>query len=236
MLKKARIILSLVVVFNFAGLFCSANLQANAFDTTTVDKAIDQEVSVITHETDNLKPSVLRMALNAYVSAQHQGVHVSKPILTVIDYSLGAAEKRMWVVDLAKNSILFNTLVAHGSGSGGYYATEFSDRPGSLQSSLGLFLTKNTYFGHRGISLQIAGLDPGLNSNALSRRIVIHGAWYVSEQLIKSQGTVGRSWGCPAVEENMAEPIIDTIKDGTLVFAYYPSSDLYHSRFLTNRA
>lgn len=176
---------------------------------------------------------VLNLALRSYQNAINRGIDVTKPILTIIDYSMPSTAKRLWVIDLQQRRVLFNTLVAHGENSGATYARQFSNQFGSLKSSIGAFLTGNTYMGHRGYTLRIKGLDSGFNTNAEARHIVIHGAWYVSEALAKLRGTIGRSWGCPAVEPKMAAPIINTIKDGSFLFVYYPDSSwLHRSKFI----
>jgi hypothetical protein len=167
-----------------------------------------------------LSPEVLRMALDRVACAKAQGVSGRDDLLTVIDYSLPSSEPRLWVLDLERGKVLYHELVAHGKGSGDNYATSFSNKPNSLQTSLGLFRTGGTYNGGNGYSLKLQGLDPGVNDLAEPRAIVMHGAWYVSEAQIRSQGRLGRSWGCPALSEAMARPVIDTIKGGTFVFSY----------------
>lgn len=182
---------------------------------------------------DNIDPEVYKLALKAYQTAVHDGVHSNKAILTIIDYSLPSTQNRLWVVDLKQNKVLFNSLVAHGQGSGGNVATRFSNEFGTLASSVGLFLTEDTYIGKRGYSLKIKGLEKGFNENAEQRHIVMHPAWYVSTAFAKVRGSLGRSWGCPALDEKVSKPIIDTIKDGTLLFSYYPNHDwLQKSKFL----
>lgn len=205
---------------------------------TTSDKSTIEEISKnIAAKTHNLNPSVLKLAINAFYNAMHRGIHPAKPIVTVIDYSLPSTEKRLWVVDLSKESILYTSLVAHGKYSGENFTTKFSNRPGSLQTSLGLFLTENTYFGRDGYSLKLRGLEEGFNDKAEPRTIVMHGAPYVSESFAESFGRLGRSWGCPAVEKPLAEPIINTIKGGTLIFSYYPDSQyLQKSKYINYRA
>ena len=204
---------------------------------TAVNLSVAQEAKFFHHEDKTLRPEVVELALQAYNSAQQQGVQVKKPIITIIDYSLASNTKRLWVLDLQQQRILFNSLVAHGKYSGDVHTYSFSDRMGSLQSSLGLFLTKEPYIGHDGYTLRIAGLEDGFNTNAEARHIVIHGAWYASEQVAQLSGQIGRSWGCPAVEPRMAEPIIDTIKNGSLVFSYYPDKTwLHNSRFFNYKA
>ena len=180
-----------------------------------------------------LDPDVLARALDARRCAVAAGEAERDEILTVIDYSLPSTKKRLWVFDVAQRELLFHELVAHGKNTGGNVATRFSNVTGSLQTSLGLFRTAETYYGQNGYSLRLHGLEKGVNHLALPRTIVIHGAWYVSRKLAERQGRIGRSWGCPAVREAVARPLIDTIKNGSLVFAYYPDEDwLGNSRFL----
>jgi hypothetical protein len=120
---------------------------------------------------------------------------------------------------------LFEELAAHGKNSGDDRALRFSNAPQSLESSLGAFLTGETYMGKHGLSLRLAGLEKGINDNSLSRDIVIHGANYVSEAVARARGRIGRSWGCPAVRTEIARQLIETLKGGSLVVAYYPDRD-----------
>ena len=112
--------------------------------------------------------------------------------------------------------------MAHGKNSGDADSTKFSNAPNSLASSIGLFRTSDTYMGKNGYSLRMTGLEPGVNSNALARAIVIHGAAYVSETMARAAGRIGRSWGCPAVSTAVAHKLIDALKGGQMVFSYYP--------------
>jgi hypothetical protein len=129
--------------------------------------------------------------------------------------------------------VLFNTWVSHGRNSGKVNATSFSNEPGSLKSSLGVFLTKNSYNGSNGYSLRLVGLENGINDKAYERNIVIHGAAYAHPDVIDKYGLLGRSWGCPAVSNQTVRPLINTIKDRSLVFIYYPyRSWLNNSTFL----
>ena len=161
------------------------------------------------------------MARRAYDCGKSRG-YFDKPILTVIDYSLPSTERRLWVLDLASGETLFHELVAHGSGSGDNFAVLFSNVEGSKQSSLGLFRTGETYEGRHGYSLRLAGLEPGVNDRAEERAIVMHGADYVTDEFAERNGRLGRSWGCPALDPDIHHRVIDTIKDGTALFAYYP--------------
>jgi hypothetical protein len=183
---------------------------------------------------ETIDPKVLRLALRATTCATQQGVVERPPTLTVIDYSQPSTKPRLWVVDLATGDVLFEELVAHGQGSGDNLATKFSDEPDSHQSSLGLFLTGETYTGKHGYSLRLRGLEDGVNSRALERAIVVHAAEYVSAGTVSALGRLGRSWGCPALGRNVARRVIDTIKDGSLIFSYYPDKAwLSGSKFLS---
>lgn len=181
---------------------------------------------------DGPRAHVLELALRAYECGRTER-QFAKPILTIIDYSLPSDARRLWVVDVDRGRVLFHDLVAHGRGTGDRFARMFSNRPGSLQSSLGLFRTAHTYMGAHGYSLNLIGLEPDINDRALDRRIVMHGAEYVRPELARGFGRIGRSWGCPALDPRIHRAVIDVIKDGSAVFAYYPDRRwLARSRFL----
>jgi hypothetical protein len=147
-------------------------------------------------------------------------VSSDKQILSIVDFSKPSSKKRLWIVDLGSKKLLYHTLVAHGRGSGGLMATNFSNTAESHQSSLGFYVTDDTYFGKHGLSLRLNGLDKGSNTNALSRAIVVHGADYVSERFVNQNGYLGRSHGCPALPVELTSEIIKTIKGKTALFIY----------------
>jgi hypothetical protein len=176
---------------------------------------------------------VLDLAFSAASCAVRAGTVQSPATLTVIDYSKPSTEKRLWVIDMRTRAVLYEELVAHGQGTGDNMATSFSNQPDSHKTSLGLFVTDDTYVGKNGYSLRLNGLDAGFNDRARERAIVIHGAPYVSEAFVQAQGRLGRSWGCPALRDAVARDLIDRIKGGTLVFAYYPDQQwLKSSQYL----
>lgn len=188
---------------------------------------LQQTFQHLHHVAPGLSQSALKSALHAYQTAASQHL-VRKPYLTVIDYSQPSSKQRMWIFDLKREKLLMNTYVAHGQNSGMDYARHFSNTPSSKASSLGAYVTKNTYYGSNGLSLNLQGLEHGYNDNALSRRVVVHGAWYVEPSFIKQTGRAGRSWGCPAVAKSIASSLIRTIQGGTVVYAYYPDFVYLH--------
>ena len=143
--------------------------------------------------------------------------------LVIIDFSLPSTQKRLWVIDFATNSIIYHTLVSHGKGTGNINAYSFSNEMHSNKSSLGFYLTGETYIGKHGISLKLDGLEFGLNDKARERAVVIHGAEYVSRKLANKQGYLGRSQGCPAVATAIAPKLIQTIKNKSVLFIYHPT-------------
>lgn len=212
----------------FSGLFPTTNPESPGTRAW-----LDKETKIILSQAGNIDPKVLRLSLVAYMKTKKKGYN-NKQLLTVIDYSKPSTEKRLWIFDIKHGRTLFNTWVSHGKNSGGIMASSFSNTPGSLKSSIGVFVTDYVpYMGGNGYSLRLKGLEAGVNDNAYSRDIVIHGAWYVNPATIRRYGQAGRSWGCPAVDESKAHSIIDTIKDNTVLVAYYPDKKwLTHSQYI----
>lgn len=160
-------------------------------------------------------------------------LNLNKPYLTIIDLNLPSNKKRLWVIDLQNNKILFYTYSAHGRNSGTLYANSFSNIKGSYQSSLGFYITGDTYYGKNGYSMHLEGIEKGINNKARERAIVVHGAWYATEKFIHEYGRLGRSFGCPAVPPKVHKELINTISDGTVLFIYYPDDRyLEASKFL----
>lgn len=217
-------------LFASLALACAFAAPALASCNATAPESL---VSKLLGQAPGLNVKVLRLALNAATCAEDKGLIKRRDLLTVIDYSLPSSEPRLFVFDLGKQKLLFRELVAHGKNSGGDKASFFSNSSGSLASSLGLFVTVDTYVGNNGYSLRLKGLEEGVNDMALDRAIVMHGAYYVSREAIKVLGRLGRSWGCPAVRAEIADKIINTVRGGSAIFAYYPDKNwLASSAFL----
>ena len=190
-------------------------------------------VSALAAQADGLRPEVLRLAIDAQRTAAAKGLLPRPELLTVIDYSIPSTKPRLFTFDVETRKLLFREHVAHGVNSGENVPTAFSNDEGSRQTSLGLFVTQETYVGANGYSLRLGGLERGVNHLARARAIVVHGAPYVNPAAAKKQGRLGRSWGCPAVRSAIARKFIDTIRGGSAIFAYYPDRNwLASSKFL----
>ncbi|MCX6178332.1 MAG: murein L,D-transpeptidase catalytic domain family protein [Chlorobiales bacterium] len=174
---------------------------------------------------NKINPMVLSKALSGYYSLKEQGKVNRDGILTVIDFNRPSVDERLFVIDVNRGVLLYSGLVAHGKGSGDNYAQYFSNSPGSHQSSLGFYTTGNTYGGKHGCSLKLLGMERGINDNAESRSIVIHGANYVSYDFIRKHGRLGRSQGCPALSFDSFQKVIDLIKGGSCLFIYHAGRD-----------
>ena len=185
----------------------------------------------------SLIPATSHAALNAGLSvwrnAVASGAARRTDVLTVIDYSRPSTEPRLFVIDMPAGRVVFAERVAHGKASGENATERFSNSLGSRMTSLGVFLAAEPYAGQHGLSLRLDGLEPGFNDRARERAIVMHGASYVNDVIIGAMGRLGRSWGCPAVRPGIAKKLIDTIKEGSLVVAYFPDGEwLRKSAFL----
>lgn len=165
---------------------------------------------------------VFSKALKGYYKLKEEGI-IKNEKLTIVDFSVSSSKERLWVIDMAKNEIVLQSLVAHGKRTGEEFATAFSNKIDSHMSSLGFYVTGETYTGRNGFSMRLDGVEKGVNDNARTRAIVVHGADYASPRLIQAQGRIGRSYGCPAVPEAVNAQLIDLIKDESCLFIYYPS-------------
>jgi hypothetical protein len=165
---------------------------------------------------------IFTKAFEGYTVLENQG-KIKNDILTIVDFSLSSTKDRMWVIDMINKKVILQTLVSHGIKSGKEYAKSFSNQNQSFKSSLGFYLTGETYIGKHGISLKLDGQEFGLNDKARERAVVIHGAEYVSKKLATKQGYLGRSQGCPAVATEIAPKLIQTIKNKSVLFIYHPS-------------
>jgi hypothetical protein len=181
--------------------------------------------------------TVFERAYTGYQNFRQEGLTSSdKQVLTVVDFTKPSNLKRMWIVDLTSNEILYNSLVAHGRNTGSVKAEKFSNELNSNMSSMGFYVTDKTYYGKHGLSLRLSGMDEAYNSKAMERAIVLHGADYVSEDFVKQYGRLGRSLGCPAVPRAISGDVIELIKDKTVLYIH-SADEAYTSFYLdTERA
>lgn len=258
--KKAKFILSSIFVFIIHFLFVFAKnkprlgnnntKKSNQFSALTnftdslikpIGQLVTDTVAATVSVYDELKLRTMGLSrqvfdqsikgLNKLVAS---GKLANQKIISIVDFTQPSANKRLYVIDLEKKEVLFNTYVAHGKNSGQEMATSFSNTPSSNKSSLGFYITSSTYLGKNGFSLQLLGQEKGINDNALNRGIVMHAADYVNESYINGQGWIGRSQGCPAIMPQLNRPIVETIKEGSCFFIYYPDADYMKKSALLN--
>lgn len=184
-------------------------------------------------EQSGLNQKAFEYAWRGYHNLMKQGKLKKSYVLTVCDFTQSSSNKRMYVIDVTHRKLLFNTYVSHGMNSGVEYATSFSNKANSFKSSLGFFVTSKTYFGRNGLSLKVQGLEKGYNDLAAKRHIVLHGSDYITPEYLKDNGEMGRSLGCAAMPNAMSPKIIKTIKNGSCLFIYHPTSSyLTHSNVI----
>jgi outer membrane receptor protein involved in Fe transport len=199
-----------------------------------VKLAADSIYNQLNLSSKGLETEAFELAYKGYSKLLQEGLVNISNILTIADFSKSSSQKRLFVIDMEHGEILFNTLVAHGRNSGLFYATAFSNKKDSHKSSLGFYLTLDTYIGDNGYSLKLKGLEKGFNDNAYDRAIVMHGSDYVNNAFAASNGFLGRSFGCPAVPRKQAKSIINTIKNGSVLFIYHPAEQYLSKSPLLN--
>ncbi len=189
-------------------------------------------------ESEEEMPSfdVFMKAMKGYHQLKSNGQLLKEHILTIVDFRLSSNTKRLWIIDLKEKKVLHHTLVAHGRNTGDEFAEKFSNTPESHQSSLGFYVTGETYIGKHGTSLYLDGMEKNINDNARERYIVMHGADYVSESFIKQNGRLGRSFGCPSIPREVEADIISLIADKSCLFIYYPESNYEKQSAFINAA
>jgi hypothetical protein len=221
------------VLFSFSltgkGINKEVNVPTTKTDASNLKSDIDLEIEQVfvnlkTNNCNLPKLESFKKALTGFYELKRKGL-VKKDILTLIDFSLSSNTKRLWVIDLKTNTILYHSLVAHGRNTGEEFANSFSNAAESFKSSLGFYVTGELYNGKHGVSLRLDGLEKGVNDNARARGVVMHAANYVSNVFVKLHKRLGRSQGCPALPDELTKEIVTTIKDKSCLFIYHPSRD-----------
>lgn len=189
--------------------------------------------SVLSLSDYGLSNEVFRLAVKGYTKLEAEGLLENPGILTIVDFSQTSKNKRMYVIDFLNQKLLFNTLVAHGKNTGNEFAQYFSNESGSLKSSLGFYITGKHIMGSTvGFSMIIEGVEKGFNDNATDRQIIMHGAGYATDDFIRKNGRLGRSFGCPALPPDLIKPVVETIENGSCLFIYYPDPVYLHKSSL----
>lgn len=234
-MKRTAVLLLLLTlgVTTFTGLNSKSNTtaaRANSVDRAhsvhrltrlNFEDSLQSLYTSIGLEKAGLSFEIFRLGMVGYYSLRHDGKVSDRQMISFIDFSKKSTEKRFYTVDLENRQLIFHSLVSHGKNTGENEARQFSNIPQSNQSSLGFYVTGETYVGSKGYSLRLDGQDPGFNDKMRERAVVMHDAAYVSDLWIKKYGRLGRSQGCPALPKGIASTVIDTIKDKTVIFAYY---------------
>ncbi len=205
--------------------FSSAHMKAHS---KPMSKELEAQASCLYDEIEldalGLNKKAFEYAYKGYTYlVEHHRLNRTN-ILSICDFSQSSRNKRLYIVDLDQKKVLINTYVAHGRKSGTEFAYSFSNSQSSHKSSLGFYVTNQTYIGDHGLSLKIQGLEKGFNDRASSRNIVVHGSNYVGPDFLTWNQFNGRSFGCPAVPAAECNEVIETIKDGTCLFIYHPTT------------
>lgn len=210
-----------------------------------LDKAVSEESVGLKEKIDvysllnlsqlGLSQEAYQFAFKGFNKLKEQGKLLNSSVLTIIDFSQSSNNKRMYVIDLYKKAVLFNTYVAHGRNTGDEFAEKFSNIPGTFQSSLGFYITENMAIGSKvGLSLILKGIEIGINDKARDREIIIHGADYATEDFIHKYGRLGRSYGCPSLPPDLIKPVAEAIKNGTCLFIYKHDDKYIHQSKVLN--
>jgi len=196
-----------------------------AADSTSLDPEIKLIYDSLQLGKKGLRKDAFKYAYTGYKKLLEEGEINKDGLITICDLSQSSKRKRLYLIDLNDYKLLLNTYVAHGKNSGGEYAKKFSNKPESLQSSLGFYRTKTTYYGGHGLALTLSGLEPGINDKAERRKIVVHGSQYIGDNYRRWGRYMGRSFGCPAVPMKQSKLLINTIKNGSCLFIYHPTKN-----------
>jgi L,D-transpeptidase catalytic domain len=225
----------LAILFFFLSIIANASSHDRSNNTPSlpaynekIESFCSSSFAVLRSESSKPDYAVFKKALTGFFYLKATN-NIKKNILTIIDFSISSKIERMWIIDINEMKVLHSCLVAHGRNSGEEFATHFSNSPSSCQSSLGFYLTGDTYIGRHGLSLYLDGVEPGINDNARGRAIVMHGADYVSTTFVNQVGRLGRSFGCPAIPMFGHEEIIKMLSDKSCLYIYYPDEKYQNS-------
>ena len=221
MTRKAILFL-VVVLIPFYNIFASVPVSEKAKALRTY---IENNYASLIFEGPKPDYDLFKKGLIGYLNLKSQNKLADNGLLTLIDFRMSSNKKRLWVIDLKKHKVLYHTLVAHGRNTGNEFAKTFSNVPNSNSSSLGFYVTGETYYGKHGLSMRLDGVESGFNNNARRRAIVMHGADYVDKSYTKSYGRIGRSFGCPSIPMSYHKDMIPKLANKSCLFIYYPDAN-----------
>ncbi len=235
-MKLLRSLVIIALIFTFSEALSgskSVNLNASLINISDAKEvkalAFEDHIANLYQQMDlkslEMNFEAFKSGMVGYYNLLEKRLISNAETLSIIDFQKPSTQKRLYILDLKENKLLYHSLVSHGKNTGNNYAKYFSNKPNSYQSSLGLFRTAETYHGKHGYSLRLDGLENGINHNARDRAIVMHKADYVSESFVNRRGRLGRSWGCPALPVEDSKNIIDQIKDGTCLFIFFDTDE-----------
>jgi hypothetical protein len=234
--KKAPFILLMVLLFMTS--WTNIGSWTDGYKTLVTSKNIlDAKLFLEKYLSLNepaLKPEAYRFGLIGFETLLSRGLIANDSLLTIIDFSLPSSKDRFFVINLINNRVIYKSLVSHGRNSGDLYANRFSNKMQSHESALGFFITGKSYQGGQGYSLQLQGVDTGYNDHTRVRGIVIHAANYATHEYVTRYGRLGRSFGCPALPPELSRPIINLIKEGSVLFSYYPDQAYFNNSVILN--
>lgn len=232
-MKKILVLTSAVCLFFAASAFATTGINEKGISLSSF---IQNSYNQLQYKGPKPNFDIYRKGVIGYLNLKRQNKLSDSGLLTLIDFRLSSNKKRMWIIDLKSNKVLYHTLVAHGRNSGNEYAKVFSNKPNSNSSSLGFYITGETYYGKHGLSLRLDGIEPGFNNNARQRAVVIHSADYVDPSYTKAYGRIGRSFGCPSIPVKGHKEIIKRLAGKSCLFIYYPSKEYLQKSALGNEA
>jgi hypothetical protein len=223
-MKNIRFLILIILCTSFAPIIKAKPTAKYFAEVKKVNKEFSFYQTLVANDFNLPNFETFAVAFKGFESLKAKG-KIQNNLLTIIDFSLSSSKNRLWIIDMDTREIILNTLVAHGQNTGLEFAEHFSNKNESHQSSLGFYVTGETYIGSHGLSLKLDGMEAGINDNARKRAIVIHGADYVSQSFIANNNRLGRSFGCPAIPVKQTKEIIQTIKNKSCLFIYHPSNE-----------
>ena len=224
-MKLLKNIFTLIFYFIFSlSLFAEINF-SNDFNLDIKKKFSDLEIKTMYRDlslNDKVSFSCFNNAMHGLEKIENLEFfnNSNDNLLVIVDYTKPSTEERLFVIDLRKKQLLISSLVTHGRGTGGLYATNFSNKNNSYSTSSGFYLTGNIYNGKHGESLVLYGLEKDKNDNAQKRTIVMHQAYYANKSFAKKYGRLGRSKGCLALPTDLNSKIINLISDGVVLYVH----------------